>query len=101
MTSGLNKTNTTDPSLLPLPLPLPASRDASTEAAGPIKRPAENPQIAYDEPTSTTNVNPISPISIVNTAREYCTPVHRWYDWCPCPLTHLFLTLLSLPSRFP
>ena len=69
--SGLTKTKTTDPSLLPLPLPLSASRDDETEVAGPIKRLAENPQMEYDEPPSATKINPVSATSIVNTAREY------------------------------
>lgn len=44
-----------------------------TQVAGPIKPLAENPEIEYDEPTSSTKVNPISAMSIVNTAREYPT----------------------------
>ena len=56
-------TKSTDPSLLP------ANHDDSRELAGPVQPLKENPQAAYAERASTTNVNSISPI--VNTACAY------------------------------
>ena len=59
--SGLTKS--TDPASFP------AQRDASREAAGPVNRLAEDPQVEYAEPTSTTKVN-----SIVSTTCMYPSP---------------------------